>query len=138
MRVDLTFKDGTTIALLESSTLIPSGSFYVRNRFRIHVIDGNVAAFTSLFENEDNLDDMLFTGYFDDGQTIAFQHELHHYTIVSDIGRKFIEMTDTTTGEVISYYNLVAILEQPTPIEREEPIPDPETEEIINILLGGE
>lgn len=138
MRVELTFKDGSSIALLDSSTLEPSGSLYVRNRFRAYVPDGNVASFVSAFSDEDNLDEMLFTAYMDETNDIAYQYELHHYTIVADISRKRFEKTNMQTGDVETYYNLVAILEQPTPIEREEPIPDPETEEIINILLGGE
>ena len=138
MRVELTFKDGSSIALLDSSVLEPSGSLYVRNRFRIYVIDGNVATFVSAFSDKDNLDEMVFTAYRDDTDEIMYQYELSHYTIVADIGRKHFETTNPQTGEIVSTYQLVAILEQPTPIEREEPIPDPETEEIINILLGGE
>lgn len=138
MIIELIFKDGTGIRLLESSSLIPSSSIYVRNQFRVHVIDGNVASFVEVFSNKYNLDEMTFIGYFDDGETVAFRHDLKYYNIVSDIGRKLFEMTNASTGETISYYNLVAVLEQPTPIERQEPIIDPEAEEVIDILMGVE
>lgn len=137
MRIELTFKDGTSIALLEDSSIEPSTSLYIRNKLRLYVIDGNVASFVAVFSNKDNLDDMYLTAYIDNDE-ILYEHHLEHYTLVSDIGRKLFQYSDAATGELISEYRLVAVIEQPTPIEREEPVPDPETEEIINILLGGE
>lgn len=138
MRVELTFKDGTTIGLSSNSVLEPSGNVYVRNRFYVYAPDGYVPSFVSLFSDEDNLDEMLFIAYADDEDRVLFRHELHHYNIVAQIGRKLLEEVDTSTGEKTSYYRLYAVLEQPTPIERQEPIPDPETEEVLNILLGVE
>lgn len=135
MTQDLMFKDGTTIDLLEDSAIQPSGSIFIRNKFLIHAQDGDLATFVALFANTDNLDEMLFTGYNVAGE-VMYQHHLYHYTIVSDIGRKYIETVDSTTGEVSSTYHLVATLEQPTAAERESH--DHEAEEIMNILLGVE
>lgn len=135
MRQELTLKDGTTIALLGTSALELSGNINVRNRFYAYVIDGDVATFVSLFSDIDNLEEMTFTGYDESGE-IAYQHRLKYYNIVSSIGRDRIEKTDSETGETTFEYNLKAVLEQPTASERTEPSPDPETEEILNILLG--
>lgn len=137
MRYELTFNDGSSIALLEDSVIEPSNSIYVRNRLRLHVIDGNVASFVSVFDDKTKIEHMIFKAFYDEGE-LAYSYDLEYYTIVADVGRKLIQTVDSQTGIVSSVYHLVAILEQPTPIEREEPIPDPEAEEIISILLGGE
>ena len=138
MRLELTFKNGTTLIVSENSVIEPSGSLDVRNKLRVFAPDVNLPAFVSMFSDEENLDELLFVGYVDDTDDEIFRHELHHYTIVAELGKKHFESTDPATGEKISTYLLTAVLEQPTPIEQGEPVPDPETEEILDILLGRE
>lgn len=137
MVVELTFKNGNTIRLLEESAIVPSGDVYVRNKFEVHAPDVDMTAFVLNFSDVENLDYMQFVAYSDDTtRRELFRHVLEHYTVVSSIGRKLIESTNPNTGAKQSVYHLYAVLEQPTPIERGEPVPDPETEEIVDILLG--
>ena len=135
MRQDLMFKDGTLIDILNESVLEPSGNAYIRNKFQIHVGDGDLAEFMTLFADPANLDEMLFTGYNDDNE-IIYQHHIYYYDIVSNIGRKLFETVNSETGTVTSVYHLVVTLEQPTAAEREAH--DHEAEEIMDILLGVE
>lgn len=138
MRLELTFKNGNTIVLADNSAIEVSGSLYARNKFRVYAPDAGVASFFTYFSDPENLDEMLFIGYADNTDDVLFRQELAHYTIVAEIGRKLFESTNPNTGDKISSYQMYAVIEQPTPIEREEPVPDPETEEIIDILLGRE
>lgn len=133
MTQTLMFKNGDTLSILNESVLIPSGSVFVRNKFSVHVEDGDFMSFLTAFSNTENLGEMLFTGLNDDGE-VMFQHHLYNYNIVSDIGRKLIETTNTETGEVTKVYHLVAMLEQPT--KSEGGGSDPEADEIVDILLG--
>lgn len=135
MTQTLMFKNGDTLSILNESVLIPSGSVFVRNKFSVHVEDGDFMSFLTAFSNTENLGEMLFTGLNDDGE-VMFQHHLYNYNIVSDIGRKLIETTNTETGEVTKVYHLVAMLEQPT--KSEGGGSDPEADEIVDILLGRE
>ena len=135
MTQTLMFKNGDTLSILNESVLIPSGSVFVRNKFSVHVEDGDFMSFLAAFSNTENLGEMLFTGLNDDGE-VMFQHHLYNYNIVSDIGRKLIETTDTESGEVTKVYHLVAMLEQPT--KSEGGGSDPEADEIVDILLGRE
>lgn len=135
MTQTLMFKNGDTLSILNESVLIPSGSVFVRNKFSVHVTDGDFTSFLTAFSNTENLGEMLFTGLNDEGEVI-FQHHLYNYNIVSDIGRKLIETTDTETGEVTKVYHFVAMLEQPT--KSEGGGSDPEADEIVDILLGRE
>lgn len=135
MTQTLMFKNGDTLSILNESVLIPSGSVFVRNKFSVHVEDGDFMSFLTAFSNTENLGEMLFTGLNDDGE-VMFQHHLYNYNIVSDIGRKLIETTNTETGEVTKTYHLVAMLEQPT--KSEGGGSDPEADEIVDILLGRE
>lgn len=135
MTQTLMFKNGDTLSILNESVLIPSGSVFVRNKFSVHVTDGDFTSFLTAFSNTENLGEMLFTGLNDDGE-VMFQHHLYNYNIVSDIGRKLIETTNTETGAVTKVYHLVAMLEQPT--KSEGGGSDPEADEIVDILLGRE
>ena len=135
MTQTLMFKNGDTLSILNESVLIPSGSVFVRNKFSVHVADGDFMSFLTAFSNTENLSEMLFTGLNDDGEVI-FQHHLYNYNIASDISKKLIETIDTETGKVTKTYHLVAMLEQPT--KSEGGGSDPEADEIVDILLGRE
>ena len=136
MTQTLMFKNGVTVQILNDSVLIPSGSTYIRNKFAVHMLDGDFTPFVTMFSDTDNMSEMLFTGYDDDGETVLFQHHLYNYNLVSDLGRKLFETTDTETGKVTKVYHLVAMLEQPT--KSEGGGSDPEADEIVDILLGRE
>lgn len=133
MTQELMFKDGTTLEILNESSLVPSGSIYVRNKIDIYVADGDLMGFLAKFSNEENLSEMLFTGYDELGE-IIYQYHLYNYKIVSEIGKKLIETANSETGEVSAVTRLIAVLEQPTAAEGGG---SEEAEEIMNILLGG-
>lgn len=105
--------DGAEYDVLENTAVYPAYGAG-RSRFEIHMAADamDTAVFEALFTDESKTCELRLIG--DQFDTAYF-----HYVIVSAIGKKRVERTSPTTGEVMACLELVAELEQLTYIEQQ-------------------
>lgn len=91
---------------------VPSGNANVRSKMYVYMADDamTLTEFAALF-TEENLETVTLKG---DG----FETIFSNYTVVQSVGRELVTEVDTSTGETVSEYRLLAKLEQLTYTEQ--------------------
>ena len=119
MALNITFANGKTYEVLDNTVIYPSGSSNVHSRMEIHMAEDvmDLDSFVALMGDENATMTQRHVKTDDEGK-VLYDYTYTYYIAVSEVGKKRCEVVNTQTGEVVSEYHLVAILEQLTYTEQ--------------------
>lgn len=113
--------DGVERDVLENTVIYPSYNTAIRNRFEIHMDSEAMSLddFIALFSDENTSEIHLINEINADSEVQKTDTVYYDYSIISSIGLQRAMSSDIKTGEPTETINLVAVLEQPTYIEKQ-------------------
>lgn len=114
MTLTLLFADGTTQAALTDTTVYPSGNTSVRSYAEIHLAENamSLAELETLFKDESKTSVIHYI--LEEDGVIRTDQVYENFVLLTEFGKKTINVVDSVTGMAREEIHLVVRLEQPT------------------------